>query len=278
MSGSATASSAAPSMTRSRSSARSSAECDRSSEWQIASTAPITSVRSPARCAPRGMAERRRRRAGSTRKTRPSAMWSRCKRGSAFASSPTASSVASPTGTASSNRSRGSRSATLDSRSPMSRATGSPSPHLTSPERWRRAGADLGSRGRVRPQHHRSRHQGHAAIAINDAVLVRSALGVPTSPPRRSSMTWRWCINTRSPTSPSSGAPIVQLDEVALAMLCDSSARDVVAAEGEDPEQLVDDYVAAIAGALARRSRECDYRDARVSRQLQGPLDGERRL
>ncbi len=46
------------------------------------------------------------------------------------------------------------------------------------------------------------------------------------------------------------GASIVQLDEVALAMLCDSSARDVVAAEGEDPEQLVDDYVAAIAGAL----------------------------
>ena len=46
------------------------------------------------------------------------------------------------------------------------------------------------------------------------------------------------------------GASIVQLDEVALAMLCDSSARDVVAAEGEDPEQLVDDYVAAITGAL----------------------------
>ena len=47
-----------------------------------------------------------------------------------------------------------------------------------------------------------------------------------------------------------SGANLVQLDEVALAMLCDSDARDVVAAEGEDPEQLVDDYVAAIAGAL----------------------------
>ncbi len=47
-----------------------------------------------------------------------------------------------------------------------------------------------------------------------------------------------------------SGASLVQLDEVALAMLCDSDARDVVAAEGEDPEQLVDDYVAAIASAL----------------------------
>ena len=47
------------------------------------------------------------------------------------------------------------------------------------------------------------------------------------------------------------GANLVQLDEVALAMLCDSDAREVVAAAGEDPEQLVDDYVAAIAGALA---------------------------
>jgi 5-methyltetrahydropteroyltriglutamate--homocysteine methyltransferase len=47
-----------------------------------------------------------------------------------------------------------------------------------------------------------------------------------------------------------SGANLVQLDEVALAMLCDSDARDVVAAEGEDPEQLVDDYVDAISGAL----------------------------
>ena len=46
------------------------------------------------------------------------------------------------------------------------------------------------------------------------------------------------------------GASLVQLDEVALAMLCDSDAREVVAAAGEDPEQLVDDYVAAIAGAL----------------------------
>jgi len=46
------------------------------------------------------------------------------------------------------------------------------------------------------------------------------------------------------------GANLVQLDEVALAVLCDSAAREVVAAEGEDPEQLVDDYVAAIGAAV----------------------------
>ncbi len=74
------------------------------------------------------------------------------------------------------------------------------------------------------------------------------------------------------------GANLVQLDEVALAMLCDSEAREVVAAAGEDPEQLVDDYVAAIAGALRDAPAERDDRDARLSRQLQGSLDGERRL
>ncbi len=46
------------------------------------------------------------------------------------------------------------------------------------------------------------------------------------------------------------GAALVQLDEVALAMLCDPAARDTVAAAGEDPEMLVDDYVAAVAGAI----------------------------
>ncbi len=33
-------------------------------------------------------------------------------------------------------------------------------------------------------------------------------------------------------------------------MLCDPDARAVVSAEGEDPDELVDDYVAAIAGAF----------------------------
>ena len=75
-----------------------------------------------------------------------------------------------------------------------------------------------------------------------------------------------------------SGASLVQLDEVALAMLCDSDARDVVAAEGEDPEQLVDDYVAAIASRAPRGARQRHDRDARVPRELQGPLDGERGL
>ena len=36
--------------------------------------------------------------------------------------------------------------------------------------------ADLGSRSRVRPRHHRPRHQGHAAIAVDDAVLVWSTV------------------------------------------------------------------------------------------------------
>ncbi|MGH8698860.1 MAG: cobalamin-independent methionine synthase II family protein, partial [Burkholderiales bacterium] len=49
------------------------------------------------------------------------------------------------------------------------------------------------------------------------------------------------------------GAQYVQLDEVALAMLCDPGARAKVTADGQDPEQLVDLYVAAINQAVADR-------------------------
>jgi 5-methyltetrahydropteroyltriglutamate--homocysteine methyltransferase len=49
------------------------------------------------------------------------------------------------------------------------------------------------------------------------------------------------------------GAQYVQLDEVALAMLCDPEARAKIAADGQDPERLVDLYVAAINQAVAGR-------------------------
>ena len=49
------------------------------------------------------------------------------------------------------------------------------------------------------------------------------------------------------------GARYVQLDEVALAMLCDPAARAKVEAEGECPERLVDLYVGAINAAVRDR-------------------------
>jgi 5-methyltetrahydropteroyltriglutamate--homocysteine methyltransferase len=49
------------------------------------------------------------------------------------------------------------------------------------------------------------------------------------------------------------GARYVQLDEVALAMLCDPAARAKVEADGDDPERLVDLYVNAINAAVAHR-------------------------
>ena len=49
------------------------------------------------------------------------------------------------------------------------------------------------------------------------------------------------------------GCRYVQLDEVALAMLCDPVARDKVAADGNEPEQLVDLYVDAINQAVKGR-------------------------
>jgi len=49
------------------------------------------------------------------------------------------------------------------------------------------------------------------------------------------------------------GAQYVQLDEVPLAMLCDRSVRDHVAAGGQDPDRLVDLYVDAINQAVEER-------------------------
>jgi 5-methyltetrahydropteroyltriglutamate--homocysteine methyltransferase len=49
------------------------------------------------------------------------------------------------------------------------------------------------------------------------------------------------------------GATYLQLDEVALAMLCDPDVRAAVGARGEDPERLVDRYVGAINAALDGR-------------------------
>jgi 5-methyltetrahydropteroyltriglutamate--homocysteine methyltransferase len=49
------------------------------------------------------------------------------------------------------------------------------------------------------------------------------------------------------------GCRYVQLDEVAIAMLCDPAARRTVAAAGDDPDALVDLYIAAINDAVAAR-------------------------
>lgn len=49
------------------------------------------------------------------------------------------------------------------------------------------------------------------------------------------------------------GARYIQLDEVALAMLCDEHIRESVGARGEDPDRLVGDYVALINACLRDR-------------------------
>jgi 5-methyltetrahydropteroyltriglutamate--homocysteine methyltransferase len=47
------------------------------------------------------------------------------------------------------------------------------------------------------------------------------------------------------------GCRYIQLDEVALAMLCDPAVRAKVAADGTDPHELIDLYVEGIAAAVA---------------------------
>ncbi len=49
------------------------------------------------------------------------------------------------------------------------------------------------------------------------------------------------------------GARYVQLDDVPFAMLCDETLRGQLAARGEDPEALVDDYIALTNDAVAGR-------------------------
>ena len=52
------------------------------------------------------------------------------------------------------------------------------------------------------------------------------------------------------------GCRYVQLDEVAVAILCDPAARDKVHAAGEDPDRLVDLYIGAINQAVKDAPRE----------------------
>lgn len=52
------------------------------------------------------------------------------------------------------------------------------------------------------------------------------------------------------------GCRYVQLDEVAIALLCDPTIRDKVKADGNDPDQLVDLYIKAINQAVAERPRD----------------------
>jgi 5-methyltetrahydropteroyltriglutamate--homocysteine methyltransferase len=49
------------------------------------------------------------------------------------------------------------------------------------------------------------------------------------------------------------GARYLQMDEVALAMLCDPQIREMVAADGRDPDYLIGRYVQAIGEAVADR-------------------------
>ncbi len=49
------------------------------------------------------------------------------------------------------------------------------------------------------------------------------------------------------------GCRYLQLDEVAIALLCDPAIRDKVASAGGDPESLVDRYIDAINGAVTDR-------------------------
>jgi 5-methyltetrahydropteroyltriglutamate--homocysteine methyltransferase len=51
------------------------------------------------------------------------------------------------------------------------------------------------------------------------------------------------------------GCRYIQMDEVALAMLCDEAVRAQIAAQGQDPDALVDTYIHAINACLSQRPK-----------------------
>ena len=74
------------------------------------------------------------------------------------------------------------------------------------------------------------------------------------------------------------GCRYLQIDEIAIALLCDPAIRDKVAATGSDPDQLVDLYVDAINRAVAACPPRRRGRRPHVPRQPQGPLSRRRQL
>jgi 5-methyltetrahydropteroyltriglutamate--homocysteine methyltransferase len=52
------------------------------------------------------------------------------------------------------------------------------------------------------------------------------------------------------------GCTYLQIDEVPIAVLCDPRNHQIVRARGEDPQELVDDYIAAINGAVSGRPKD----------------------
>src|SRR5262249_37265127 len=53
-----------------------------------------------------------------------------------------------------------------------------------------------------------------------------------------------------------SGCKYLQVDEVTLALLCDPKNQEVVRARGEDPQRLIDDYVAMINASFRNRPKD----------------------
>ena len=49
------------------------------------------------------------------------------------------------------------------------------------------------------------------------------------------------------------GCTYLQMDEVPIAVLCDAKNRDIVRGRGEDPDELIDDYVDAINDSIKER-------------------------
>ena len=133
-------------------------------------------------------------------------------------------------------------------------ATRSISPRPTRPRRLRRTHAARARRIRLPARCHHGHGQDHAAGAVDHALSALFRLCRPQRLCRcrsASSPIWSRCSAQEIADLVRAGCRYVQLDEIAIALLCDPAIRERVAAAGGDPDALVDRYIDAINGAVA---------------------------
>ncbi len=196
-------------------------------------------------------------------------------------SSPTANSAAAPGSWASSSRSSGIELKKVELQFTVGGEHTASwfGPVVTGKLARKRADRDAGLRVACPP--HLAARQGHAADAEHPAFLRRQGWRVEDRLSRHRGIrrrSLRASIATEFAELYRAGCRFVQIDEVALALLCDETIRTSLTARGEDPDRIADLYFRMIEDVACRKARRPHRVDASVPRQLQGPLDGIGRL
>ena len=121
----------------------------------------------------------------------------------------------------------------------------------------------------------------HHAGALHHALLPLHGFRRPQGLCRRGDLLCRPCRTSTAQEIADlakAGCRYIQLDEVAVAMLCDPAIRDKISGAGQDPDRLVDLYIKAINDCVAGAPADMVDRHAHVPRQFPRPLPLRGRL